>query len=72
MRGPSRRTAIGTGLITEQCLIKLYFILDSIGNRIRNHIKRNNLPIKVVFSPARKLRNIVCNNRLMIKEPPID
>ena len=47
----------------NRTVLKLDFISDSISNRIRNHIKQNNLPIKVIFSPARKLRNIVCNNR---------
>jgi hypothetical protein len=44
-------------------LISLNFISDSISNRIRHHIRQNHLPIKVSFSPAGKLRNIVYNNR---------
>ena len=47
----------------NRTVLNLDFISDSISNRIRNHIKQNNLPIKVTFSPARKLRNILCNNR---------
>ena len=47
----------------DRTVLRLDFISDSISNRIRNYIRQNHLPIKVSFSPARKLRNIVCNNR---------
>jgi hypothetical protein len=47
----------------DRAVLRLDFISDSISNRIRNYIRQNHLPIKVSFSPARKLRNIVCNNR---------
>jgi hypothetical protein len=47
----------------DRTVLRLDFILDSISNRIRNYIRQNHLPIKVSFSPARKMRNIVCNNR---------
>ena len=47
----------------NRTVLRLDFISDSISNRIRNYVKQNRLPIKVTFSPARKLRNIVCNNR---------
>ena len=47
----------------SRTVLSLDFISDSISNRIRNHIKQNNLPIKVTFKPASKLRNLLCNNR---------
>ena len=52
----------------NRTVLNLDFISDSISNRIRNHIKQNNLPIKVTFTPARKLRNILCNNRPLDKK----
>ena len=47
----------------DRTVLRLDFISDSISNKIRNYVKQNHLPIKVTFSPAKKLRNIVCNNR---------
>ena len=51
---------IGTGMITEQCLSQILFQTVSVTEL---GIISNRTTFKVIFSPARKLRNIVCNNR---------
>ena len=41
----------------------LDFVSDQISNKIRNYIKSQKLPIRVVFTPGRKLRNVFCKSR---------
>ena len=58
-----RRRTNNPNRVDNRTILNLDFISDSISNKIRNHIKQHNLPIKVTFTTAKKLRNILCNNR---------
>ena len=58
-----RRRTNNPNRVDNRTILTLDFISDSISNKIRNHIKQHNLPIKVTFTPAKKLKNVLCNNR---------
>ena len=46
----------------------LPFISGTICNRIRNYIRSNKLPIRVIFTPGKKLQDIFCRSRPLDKK----
>ena len=48
--------------------LTLPFISGAICNKIRNYIKSNKLPIRVIFTPGKKLQDIFCRSRPLDKK----
>jgi hypothetical protein len=48
--------------------LTLPFISGAVCNKIRNYIKSNKLPIRVIFTPGKKLQDIFCRSRPLDKK----
>ena len=44
-------------------MLTLPYLNESVSNKIKNHIRKLKLPIRVVFKPGTKLRNVFTNSR---------
>ena len=55
---------------SDPVLLKLPYISENFSNQICRYIKSNSLPIKVVFTPGKKLREIFCSSRPLDRPPP--
>ena len=50
-------------MFQNKSILKLPFLSDSVSNKIRQYVKRQKLPLTVVFTPGKKLKAMFCHSR---------
>ena len=50
-------------MFRNKSILKLPFLSDSVSNKIRQFIKRQKLPLTVIFMPGKKLKSMFCQSR---------
>ena len=59
----TRTTGLGVPKNTSNVMLKLPYISEYVYNEILRFIKKRKLPISVVFTPGKKLRDLLCSSR---------
>ena len=58
-----RRNKITRKNDAEYFSLRLPYISENMSNKIRKYIINHNLPIRIIFTPGQKFRDIFCNSR---------
>ena len=54
---------IKNAMFQDKSILKLPFLSDSVSNKIRQFVKRQKLPLTVIFTPGTKLKSMFCHSR---------